>query len=420
MLEKLAPYGEADKVDRINDDAMLLKQQMTTLDQFMDTVFQKSDYQPCLITVENQKRLVDFVLLAEQVAATSGRLASKIDGFLETNKAPEEFAPLINELKVRGNRIRSTGEVLASFCEFSSWGDDIHWFNAETDREKQHHIQVMITPLSVSKMLDEAIFKKLKTVICTSATLELNDDFAYWGSRVGLPYDNERVFLKGIFPSPFDFKRNLLLLTPLDAPVYDKNEPQPYLEYISKTLSETILSAGGGTLVLFTSYRMLKTIRKMVQPKLEESHLTLYGQGDMDRFSLLNAFKSETDSSLFATSSFWEGVDAPGQTLRMVIIVKLPFQVPSDPVFKARCDALDAKGESGFMHLSVPETTMKLKQGFGRLLRTKDDHGVVIVLDSRIIRKGYGIAMLRSLPESFHPETMSEFLCGKIESFLYQ
>jgi ATP-dependent DNA helicase DinG len=134
---------------------------------------------------------------------------------------------------------------------------------------------------------------------------------------------------------------------------------------------------------------------------------------------LLSSFIADKDSTLFATSSFWEGVDAPGDTLRLVIIAKLPFTVPSDPVFKARCEAIDKMGGSGFYQLALQSATMKLKQGFGRLLRSTSDRGVVLILDSRVVSKNYGVYMLRALPESYHPETMSQGICDKIENFLY-
>ncbi|HZJ88023.1 MAG TPA: helicase C-terminal domain-containing protein, partial [Sphaerochaeta sp.] len=134
---------------------------------------------------------------------------------------------------------------------------------------------------------------------------------------------------------------------------------------------------------------------------------------------LLQTFIDEHESTLFATSSFWEGVDAPGETLRMVIIVKLPFSVPSDPVFKARCDAIDAAGGSGFFQLALQSATMRLKQGFGRLLRSSDDRGVVLILDSRVVQKSYGQYMLRALPESYWPESTTDSLSRSIDGFLY-
>ncbi|ADY13108.1 ATP-dependent DNA helicase [Sphaerochaeta globosa] len=419
LLEQLGEYStEVDIIDRIQDDIHLFMQEVGTLDQYLLAVFQKNDFQPVLIKVEQQGRLADFVKAAASVAEASGRLAAKINVFLEHNKAPEELDSKLAELKVRGTRISMMSEVLTRFCNFELWQDEVHWFNAESNN-RDRNVQVRITPLSIAPLLVDALFTKLDTVVCTSATLDLSDQFAFWASRVGLPYDERRPFLKGIFLSPFDYQSHLMLLTPSDAPLPAKEMENPYIQYLAQTIFKAVHSAGGGSLVLFTSYVMLKQIKLMLASQFEQAGITLLAQGDLDRYTLLNRFIAEQDSTLFATSSFWEGVDAPGDTLRMVIIVKLPFTVPSDPVFKARCEAIDKSGGSGFYQLALQSATMKLKQGFGRLLRSTADRGVVLILDSRVVTKNYGVYMLRSLPESFHPETMTEGLCDKIENFLY-
>lgn len=421
LVEMLSPYVDDDKIiDAIHDDISLLTGQVDTLDQYLLVIFAKTDYQPLLVKKEYEAKLSGFSDLAALVAATSGRLASKINKLVENNHAPQEYETKITELRVRGTRIQEMGEVLSAFCNFSAWNDDVHWFNTEISRNNVRRVQVLITPLDISPLLVDAIFKKLNTVVCTSATLSIGGDFKFWGGRVGLPYDEERPFLTGVFPSPFDFKRRLLLLTPMDAVIAEpKNDQEPYVKYVSETIYDCIRSSEGGALVLFTSYMMMKKVRNAIASRMAENHLTLYCQGEADRYTLLSKFIAENDSSLLATSSFWEGVDAPGQTLRMVIIVKLPFQVPSDPVFKARCDSIDMQGGSGFGQLGLPATTMKLKQGFGRLLRNKEDRGIVLILDGRIMTKGYGVTMIRSLPECYHPESVTETLCPKIEDFLF-
>jgi len=265
----------------------------------------------------------------------------------------------------------------------------------------------------------EALFSKLQTVVATSATLDLHDEFEFWAKRVGLPYTDNRLFLKGTFVSPFEYKTNLLLITPEDAPLPAKELEEEYLAYMSKTILEATLSSGGGALVLFTSYKMLKEVQERLLDSYAEAGLLLLTQGELDRHTLLRTFVEERDSVLFATSSFWEGIDAPGDTLRLVVITKLPFAVPSDPVFKARCDAIDAAGGSGFFELSLKNATMKLKQGFGRLIRSSSDRGVVLILDSRVIQRQYGQFMLRSLPESFHQAGPSDSISSKIEGFLF-
>ncbi len=210
-----------------------------------------------------------------------------------------------------------------------------------------------------------------------------------------------------------------MLLTPHDAPPPPAKADEPYLEYLREHVWESVHTSGGGALVLFTSYAVLKAVKEGIAHRFAEEGMLLLSQGEGDRYALLNTFIAEENSTLFATSSFWEGVDAPGDTLRLVIITKLPFSVPSDPVFKARCEAIDREGGSGFFQLALQSATMKLKQGFGRLLRSTSDRGIVLILDSRVMTKSYGPFMLRSLPESYHPECDSASIASRIESFLY-
>ncbi|MDR2900076.1 MAG: ATP-dependent DNA helicase DinG, partial [Treponema sp.] len=154
-------------------------------------------------------------------------------------------------------------------------------------------------------------------------------------------------------------------------------------------------------------------------PILEEQGIKCLKQGDDDRSRLLQTFLSDESSVLFATDSFWEGVDAPGDTLRLVILCRLPFRPPDDPVFEARSEAIDQRGGSSFMELSLPEAVMKFKQGFGRLMRRSSDHGVVVVLDGRILHKRYGELFLRSLPETKKSFLDFDGMLNQIESFLY-
>jgi ATP-dependent DNA helicase DinG len=181
-------------------------------------------------------------------------------------------------------------------------------------------------------------------------------------------------------------------------------------------LTET---AGGSALVLFTSYEALKNAYAAAAPVLRKQGIRCLKQGDDDRSRLLQMFLQDQSSVLFATDSFWEGVDAPGDTLRLVILCRLPFRTPSEPVFQARCEALERRGGSSFMDLSLPEAVMKFKQGFGRLMRRSSDHGVVAVLDSRIIHKRYGEFFLKSIPET--RRCFSEFasIVQETEDFLF-
>lgn len=419
LLDQIGSYTpEVERIEAIKDLIHLLLQQVETLDQYLLSVFQKNDYQPVLIKVEHQGRLSSFKEAALAIAETASRLGARINSLVSDVKVPSELEGRSTELKVRSDRITAMADVLSRFCDFAGWGDEIHWFNAERVRS-QVRIQVCITPLSIAPILTEALFSKLETVVCTSATMDLGDEFAFWSSRVGLPYSESRPFLKGVFLSPFDYKERLMLLTPHDAPPPPAKADEPYLEYLREHVWESVHTSGGGALVLFTSYAVLKAVKEGIAHRFAEEGMLLLSQGEGDRYALLNTFIAEENSTLFATSSFWEGVDAPGDTLRLVIITKLPFSVPSDPVFKARCEAIDREGGSGFFQLALQSATMKLKQGFGRLLRSTSDRGIVLILDSRVMTKSYGPFMLRSLPESYHPECDSASIASRIESFLY-
>jgi len=419
LLEQLSPYSEDPLgVDGIIEELVALNAEVQALDQYLLGVFSKNHYQPVLVTTEHQGRLGTFKELAVEVAKKGKALSKRIFEFAQRCKVPEELESRLNELVVRSNRIDSMVEVLLSFTDYGTWGEEVHWFNSERFG-RDISVEVRITPLSVAPVLVEALFSKLQTVVSTSATLDLHDEFEFWAKRVGLPYTDERPFFKGTFASPFEYTTHLLLITPEDAPLPAKELEEEYLAYMSKTVLEATLASGGGALVLFTSYALLKELRSRLSEAYEEAGLLLLSQGELDRHTLLRTFVEERDSVLFATSSFWEGVDAPGDTLRLVVITKLPFAVPSDPVFKARCDAIDAAGGSGFFELSLKNATMKLKQGFGRLIRSSTDRGVVLILDSRLVQRRYGQFMLRSLPESFHQTGPSDSIAAKIERFLF-
>ncbi len=206
--------------------------------------------------------------------------------------------------------------------------------------------------------------------------------------------EEDRVVSK-VFDSPFPYKTNAVFAVPSDAPFPDS---PVYQDYVEEKIPELVLASGGRTLVLFTSYDSLRHAYNSVYQKLLQEGIEVYKQGDDDRFRLLERFRENRESVLFATDSFWEGVDVPGDSLSQVIIVKLPFSVPNDPVFAARSEAVEKRGGSPFMELSVPQAVIKFRQGFGRLIRRSDDKGVIIVLDRRIVEKKYGKIFTSSVP----------------------
>ena len=256
--------------------------------------------------------------------------------------------------------------------------------------------------------MNEAVFEPYSSVICTSATLTVNQKFDFWKNRVGIQYvEFDRVIQK-IYPSPFDYSKRVFLGVPTDIPL--PNE-EGFLDYLKDFVKDILIESNGSGLILFTSYAMLREVYEYVKPHLDKLDITSYRQGDDDRSRLLNNFKTNITSVLFATESFWEGVDSPGETLKVVVITKFPFRVPTDPIIKARMDRCKNSGGNPFMEISLPDAVTRLKQGFGRLMRRKTDWGTVFILDSRSVKKRYGSVFLNSLPQClFNANSGSQIL----------
>lgn len=420
QIEIIGSYAE-DKtlIDEMLDYLAEIRRLVGVFDQYLLSFMEKAKARQSLrIEVRHQQFLSQFETNAKLISAAASRFASRGAKLIENAKVPEELTYQVLSLSSRLTRINLMAETLERFTDYAHWGDDVHYFEyGKTGRDHHLEVSVNIAPLSVAKLLQATLYTNLDSIVCCSATLQLGDDFAFFKRSLGL--ENTHVET-GVFESPFDYAHNLMLLTPEDALPFNKEEEalKGYLQYIADATITAISSSGGGALVLFTSYKMMAAVFDEVSRVLaKDYHIMMQGQ-NKDRSALLNTFKEETDSVLFATNTFWEGIDAPGDTLRLVIIAKLPFSTPDEPVFKARCEALEKQGKSPFAQLSLPMATMQLKQGYGRLLRSTVDKGVVIILDGRANIK-YGPIMLRALPRSFHPECLIEQIGGKIEGFLY-
>jgi ATP-dependent DNA helicase DinG len=225
-----------------------------------------------------------------------------------------------------------------------------------------------------------------------------------------------REILSGCFPSPFPYSNAVLLASPTDAPLPDE---EGWQEYVDNAVGRLAAVSEGSALVLFTSYQSLASAHAAAKTELTPLGVRCLKQGDDDRTRLLKDFLSDTKSCLFATDSFWEGVDAPGDTLRLVIICRLPFRTPGDPVLEARREKIQENGGNPFMELSLPQAVMKFKQGFGRLMRRSADRGVVVVLDGRLLKKSYGQVFLKSLPETGTSFCDLENITRDMERFFY-
>jgi len=252
------------------------------------------------------------------------------------------------------------------------------------------------TPVDLSPILGPRLFDTVPAVALLSATLASSGhgseaSFSYVRQRLGLDAAAHVVELSA--PSPFAWSEQCLLYLPKDLP---PPAAPDFLDRATERIRELILSTGGGAFVLTTSIASMKGLAARLAPRL--SGLNLLVQGERPKEVLLEEFRADRNAVLVATSSFWEGVDVPGAALRLVILEKIPFSVPTDPIVKARGALLEEQGKSAFFELTVPEAAISLKQGFGRLIRHRGDHGVVALLDDRVHTKAYGRRLLAALP----------------------
>ncbi len=312
------------------------------------------------------------------------------------------------------NELNCYAGVLSDFFLIDGYKESVPYFV----RERSGRYSMLISPMDVGTKLYYMFFSKVKSIILSSATLTVGKDFSHFLSRIGLEKSD---VIKARYDSPFNFRRNLLLLVPNDGIPYGKNIEAEYCEYVASECARAIRMSSGGALVLFTSNDMLSAVTEMVRALLPDMKILRQDGRNTNRKKLLDQFKEDKDSSLFATASFWEGVDAPGDTLRLLVISKLPFSPPTSPMNKARTQVLEKEGRSSFMDITLPEAVIKFKQGIGRLIRSENDRGAVLVLDGRLSRKNYRRAFLESIPECYIPDdTERANIPDKLESFLYQ
>ncbi|MFP4510155.1 MAG: helicase C-terminal domain-containing protein [Spirochaetota bacterium] len=338
------------------------------------------------------------------------RLARALEGIEDTD----------NPVLIDGRGAVRRLERFASVCRrVIDYRDETDEVVAYGERMKGRHgdscLRLVCAPLHVGEMMQEAVYEPLRTVVFTSATLSVKKSFDFWKSRTGLDR-SERVILEGRFESPFDYAGRVMLGVPTDAP-----EPgsDSYIPFVAGFVTDLLLLTEGKGLVLFTSYSMLLTVYDAVAPALTEAGIAVLRQGSDDRNRLLTTFREDAGSVLFGTDTFWEGVDAPGMSLEVVIICRLPFGVPTHPVAVSRAEVIQKHGGNPFMELAIPEAVVRFRQGFGRLMRRKTDRGMVICTDPRLIRKRYGVVFTESLPPVQMVSSATKDLLEDIERFYF-
>jgi len=287
----------------------------------------------------------------------------------------------------RCKRMRDELDILLS----QSLDNSVYW--VEVSRRRFTTIKLNTAPVSVSDELRPSLFDAMESIVMTSATLSTNRNFEFFKNRIGL--SNCREMILG---SPFNYAEQVRIYIPPKMP--DPRNNAAFVPAATERIKQYVQLTNGKAFVLFTSYRMMDEVYEAVELWLKELGITAFKQGgNLSRHAMLEEFKADINSVLFGTSSFWEGVDVQGEALSSVIVVRLPFSVPTHPVVEARIQDINASGGNSFMEYNLPEAIIRLKQGFGRLIRTKRDTGIVAILDPRIRTKFYGKWFLNSLPD---------------------
>lgn len=286
-------------------------------------------------------------------------------------------------------------------------------------RRVSRKISLHLAPLSVSEVLLQELFRKKQSVILTSATLAVANSFHYFLGRIGMKTLVEEGKAKTeIVTSPFNYKKQSLLCVVSDLP--DSKQQEEFQTEVGKAITKIATVAHGRTLVLFTSHQMLAQTYVTERDSLQKKGITVLAQGfdDHRKTYLIETFRKEPRAVLFGVNSFWEGIDIRGDDLSCLIIVKLPFAVPTHPIVEARSELLTRLGKRPFIDYSVPSAAIRFTQGFGRLIRSKTDRGVVFVLDKRITQTKYGRMFIRSLPDPDVYEGTLNDTCAKAMDFL--
>lgn len=331
--------------------------------------------------------LSEIVLLEEGLRLVRDRLETD-------RKREEEMAPLLGELRGVARRLASAGASLQlALRPPRDSAPSVRWIEV---KGRDGNIGVASVPLDLAPILRDDLFRRVATTVVTSATLATDGRFDFLAGRLGLDVPALRLTTRTL-PSPFAYARQALLVVPTDSTPPNIDAAAHFLQTV-RILIDVATASDGGVFGLFTSHRDVRAAAAELRARGQDRRWPLLVHGEDARDALLRRFRESERAVLLGTASFWEGVDVPGRALRGLVIGRLPFRVPTEPVTAAHCEAIAARGGDPFTEYMLPHASLRLKQGFGRLVRTATDRGAVVLADPRVVLKPYGRALLAALP----------------------
>ncbi|MCB9663399.1 MAG: helicase [Alphaproteobacteria bacterium] len=349
--------------------------------------------------------------LSRTLAEVSGLLARAVDA-LEGHRLPTAEAQPMLDVQRAQRRLAGHATTLQAFVaepDPDRSAAQARWIELAQRRGDRPQAVVRAAPIDVAPALSRMLWTALPGAVATSATLSVAGDFRFWRSRVGLERSAELAL-----PSPFDHFHQAILGLPTDPP--SPTDPH-WLRASARMVVDAVEASGGGAFVLCTSYRAVDAYAAALRSTLGPG-ATVLAQGTLPRPTLLDRFRREPRAVLVGTDSFWEGVSVKGDALRLVIIPRLPFRVPTDPLWQARHERLASRGQDPFAALTLPSAVLRLRQGYGRLLRSRADRGVVLLLDARVHERRYGRVLLAALPPARRVKGPWTRVLGAVRDFL--
>ena len=373
--------------------------------------------------------------LVEALAKFEEKLAELIDALMVVSRILDDAAAdgefnFFGELSSQTQQVADSARAYMLGVKFVLTGGDsqrVYWAErvkkSTNGKEVRSDLRFVAAPLSISDEMRRCFFDVKDSVVLCSATLRVGDKFDYMAKRLGCmpkegPEDSPARMRKLVAASPFDYFRQSLAMA-TDFLPDPATEPQKYAEELAPFLAQLFDASQGRGLVLFTAYDMMRMVTELSRPLFEAVGLQLYVQGEgLSRESMAARLKAGGRVVLFGSQSFWEGVDVAGDALSCVVLARLPFPQKGDPVTEARSEQIEQDGGSSFRDYMIPEAVIKFRQGFGRLVRTKSDRGVVVVTDRRIVAKNYGAIFRKSIAASVHSVSNKEDVFMKTSEFL--